>query len=174
MTEKTKENLLALLIAALLGLLALMALGSVASCTHSRKSSSSTANDTQVKKADSGTVSKSSSTSSNENTWFKEWIAMGGRTDSFVSKEVQLQPIYHNTTQPVLIYREGGTNKTAQSQFNQDSAWKAYIDSTNRNKTAAQSSNTTQVLSMWQIIGISFLISLALKIIPTPTIAFKK
>lgn len=175
MTDRQKENLIAIGIAMLLVILAFLFLAALFSgCTTSRKASADIQNNSQVKKTDSLAVSKSGATSSNENTWFREWISMGGNKDSFVSKEIQLKPIYHTSTQPVVIYREGGTNKQEQTYYNFDSAFKAVSDSTNKDKIKTSETSKTQVLSLWHMIGIAVAAALFFRFVPLPTISFNK
>ena len=155
MNKNQKEHLTAVGIAILM-VLALLAYLAIVfpSCTTSHKATSDVQNNSQVKKTDSTAVSKSGSGTSNENTWFREWVAVGGRRDSFISKEVQLQPIY-NTMPVEYRYREGGTSKAETWKFNVDSFKATLLDSMNKDKAKNMESSKTEVLSLWHIIGIA-------------------
>lgn len=151
MTERKQENIISALIAALVVFIVLCLIGAMSSCSFSREATEKKQNNSRVLKADSTVVNKSESKQTNENSWFREWIMLGGGKDSFVSKEIQLQPIYN--TQPIM-YREGGTVKQESWQFNQDSFAHALLDSINKDKSTTVTETKAEAFGFWHLIGL--------------------
>ncbi|RUP39776.1 MAG: hypothetical protein EKK63_09055 [Acinetobacter sp.] len=149
MTEKQQENTISALIAVAVVLLLLLFIASFSSCSFSRKATEKKQNDSQVVRVDSTTVNKSESKQTNENSWFKEWATMLPRgKDSIVYKETQtnLQPIYY--------YREGGTTKQENWQFNVDSFTHALLDSLNKDKSTTVTDTKAETFGFWHLIGL--------------------
>lgn len=137
------------------------------SCSSSRKSTTDAKNDTRVEKSDSGSVSKNNSQQNTQSNWWREsWGFMPGKHDttSIIHTEKQLQPIYYT--------KEGGSITIQLQNQNLDSFWAAKSDSLNKNQQKLSDSSKTEVLNIWQIIGIILGAQLLLKFIPTPKITF--
>lgn len=165
--------MLAFLIGTILALLFIMAAAALLSgCSFTKKAKSEIDNNSHVVKNDSVAVSKSGSANINESTWFKEWISLRPGKDSFVRIETQMQPIYN--TQPIMYYREGGTNKQEQTHFNIDSFAHAISDSINKNKSTVTESTEAEVLSPGQMLMIIIGALLFLWLVPKPNFSFNK
>lgn len=147
------------------------------SCTSMKKSHKVTSDSTQVRKEESGSVSKNGGESLVTHDWYKDTylypstslpagpgqitfpqgttmsltpINLSGSVDT-----VKLQSIYN--TQPIAIIREGGNFKDQRSWYNWDSAFQAKLDSISVRFSEKKKSSSTQVLSFWQLLGIALI-----------------
>ncbi len=162
------------LIATIIGLIIFAVVSTIllitSGCTTTKNSSQFKADTANVKKLDSGAVKKEVATSKNESEWWREYLYPQQPVKETTEKV--LQPIYNNTTQPILI-REGGRQSNENSHLKYDSGWKKELDSLKATVATSNKSSKTQVLSFWQIIGLGAGGGLAILIISKITSKFK-
>jgi hypothetical protein len=162
------------LIATIIGLITFAVVGTIllitTGCNVTKKSNSYKSDTANVKKADSGSVKKEVATSKNESEWWREYLYPPQPVKETTEKI--LQPIYNNTTQPIII-REGGRQSNESNSLKYDSTWKKELDSLKATITTSNKQSKTQVLSFWQMIGLGIGGGLFVAILSKITSKFK-
>ncbi len=153
----------------LLIVLVTLALLWLTSCESSKHTTSNVETNTAGKTMDSAAVHRDESGSSTENTWWRELMMMvpkGKDTITNNTTEKLMQPIYY--------YREGGTEKQEDWRKALDSTFKANKDTSSHTQQSATVDKKTEVLSMWQIIGLIVGLCFLMQFLPIPKLSFKK
>lgn len=131
-------------------------------CTTTRSITKNNSDTTHTNKVDSGAVKKEVNQNKSENEWWREYLLLQKPVVNEKTTEKLLQPIYNN--QPILI-REGGKSSNENYNLRYDSGWKKENDSLKSMITTLVKNTKTEVLSFWQIVGLSVCCSLLVAVV---------
>ncbi len=130
----------------------------MAGCKVSRHQKSFINDSTSVSRIDTGSIHKSSTETKSESDWWKELLIYRPRDT------MKMQDVNHYITQPAIIYREGGKNKSEVITSNSDSSWRRAIDSLAHRMEQNESSKQTRVLGWGDLLllGIGIVVAIQL------------
>lgn len=129
---------------ALIVLLCIILVLALNSCSVLKTKQELKKDSTSLNKQDTGKVSSSSSTNSNETKWYKE---------TYLFDTTIIKNNYY--TQPTVIIREGGSNNLVNSKSNYDSSWGRKIDSLKFQIEESSKKKDENAFSFWGLIGVA-------------------